>query len=120
MDFEDATRLVRFVTGLLPTILLSLLMFCCQSLLECLHVFLEKFLLLVLKMDSKCLFCLLMVNGFLVTALASSATATITEIIDKPTSAMSILANKLPLSSNFISHTWFFKDFPSLVGHYSK
>ena len=35
------------------------------------------------------------------TALASSATATITEIIDKPTSAMSILANKLPLSSNF-------------------
>lgn len=46
-------------------------------------------------------FSFLIVNNFLVTALASSATATVTKIVNNPSSALSILANSLPKSCNF-------------------
>jgi hypothetical protein len=41
------------------------------------------------------------VQVFLVVTLASSATSVVTKIIDDPTSAASLLANKLPTASNF-------------------
>lgn len=94
--------LLGLVTGLLPTILLSLLMFLLPIIIRVFaRISGEISVVGVEKWTQNAYFAFLMVNGFLVTALASSTTATITEIIDKPTSAMSILANKLPLSSNF-------------------
>lgn len=90
------------ITGLLPTILLSLLM---------------AFLPIIIRgmaqvsgspskqhielYTQQAYFGFLILNSFLITTLASSATSTITEIIDKPTNAMSILAAQLPTSSNF-------------------
>ncbi|ODV96826.1 hypothetical protein PACTADRAFT_48637 [Pachysolen tannophilus NRRL Y-2460] len=41
------------------------------------------------------------IQVFLVTALASSATSAVEEIIDKPSNAMKLLASDLPKSSNF-------------------
>ncbi|KAG7661895.1 uncharacterized protein J8A68_004590 [[Candida] subhashii] len=94
--------LLGIVTGILPTAMLAILMMIlpmfirgvavvsgCPSV-QSIEIFTQK-----------SYFAFLMVNGFLVTALASSATATVTRVIEEPTSAMSILASKLPLSSNF-------------------
>ncbi|KAK6877627.1 hypothetical protein K4I79_005771 [Candida tropicalis] len=94
--------LLGLVTGLLPTVLLSLLMFVLPMIIRVLaRISGEVSTVGVELWTQNAYFAFLMVNGFLVTALASSATATVTEIVEKPTSAMSILANKLPLSSNF-------------------
>lgn len=43
----------------------------------------------------------LMVNGFLVTALSSSATATVVKVIHDSSAILSVLATSLPKSSNF-------------------
>ncbi|RCK63835.1 Uncharacterized protein RSN1 [Candida viswanathii] len=94
--------LLGLVTGLLPTVLLSLLMFVLPMIIRVLARISGEVSTVGVEMwTQNAYFAFLMVNGFLVTALASSATATVTEIVEKPTSAMSILANKLPLSSNF-------------------
>lgn len=90
------------VTGLLPTLMLSLLLMVLPMFIRAMakiagcvsvqHV--EEF-------TQSAYFGFLTVNGFLVTALSSSATATVVEIVKKPTSAMTILAANLPRSSNF-------------------
>lgn len=90
------------VTGLFPTLMLSLLLLVLPMFIRAMakiagcvsvqHV--EEF-------TQTAYFAFLTVNGFLVTALASSATATVVEIIKEPTSAMSLLASNLPRSSNF-------------------
>lgn len=46
-------------------------------------------------------FCFQVVQVFLVITLASAATSVTTKIIENPTSAASLLAQNIPLSSNF-------------------
>ncbi|KAI3402663.2 hypothetical protein KGF56_004544 [Candida oxycetoniae] len=95
-------ELFGIVTGILPTALLSILMIL-------LPMFIRGFAKIAGCVSAQSIelytqhayFGFLMVNGFLVTALASSATATVTKVVENPSSAMSILADKLPLSSNF-------------------
>ncbi|KAF3994069.1 hypothetical protein FT663_00089 [Candidozyma haemuli var. vulneris] len=94
--------LLGVVTGLLPTIMLSLLM-----------TILPMFIRAMAKIagcvsfqttedfTQNCYYGFLVVNSFLVTALASSATAAVAEIINNPASAMTLLAANLPRSSNF-------------------
>ena len=96
------SQLLGIVTGILPTALLSIL-----------NTLLPMYIRAMAKVAGAisnqsielytqlAYFAFLLVNSFLVTALASSATATVTQIIEKPTSALQILASKLPLSSNF-------------------
>lgn len=94
--------LLGVVTGLLPTVMLALLMAVLPMFIRAMakvhgcvsaqHV--EMF-------TQRAYFAFLVVNGFLVTALASSATATVTKIIDNPSSALSLLASNLPKCSNF-------------------
>lgn len=94
--------LLGVVTGLLPTIMLAILM-------AVLPMFIRAMAKLsgcisaqeVEMFTHKAYYAFLTVNGFLVTALASSAAATVQEIIDQPSSALSILATNLPKSSNF-------------------
>lgn len=95
-------QLLGIITGLLPTALLSLL-----------NTFLPIFIRYMAKVagcptlqliefyTQDAYFAYLMVNAFLVVALASSAVSVVEKIIDNPTSAMNILAENLPLSSNF-------------------
>lgn len=90
------------VTGLLPTVMLAVLT-------AVLPMFIRAMAKVagcistqeVEKFTHKAYFAFLTVNGFLVTALASSAAATVQQIIDKPSSALSVLAKNLPKSSNF-------------------
>ncbi|EGW31007.1 uncharacterized protein SPAPADRAFT_56937 [Spathaspora passalidarum NRRL Y-27907] len=90
------------VTGLLPTALLAILMMLLPMFIRGMAIISGSPSVQAIEMyTQRAYFGFLMVNGFLVTALASSATATVTKIVEQPTSAMSILANKLPLSSNF-------------------
>lgn len=94
--------LLGTITGLLPTVMLALLiallpMFIrgmgkvagCVSYQETEHFTHNSY------------FFFLIVNAFLVTALASSASATVEQVIENPTSVLQILANNLPRSSNF-------------------
>lgn len=90
------------ITGVLPTAMLSIL-----------TTFLPIFIRVLAKVSGcvslqevelftqSAYFGFLIVNNFLITALASSATATVTKIINNPSSALSILANNLPKSCNF-------------------
>lgn len=90
------------ITGLLPTGMLSLLT-------TFLPIFIRSFAKIAGCVSSQevelftqaSYFSYLIVNNFLVTALASSATATVSKIINNPSSALSILANSLPKSCNF-------------------
>lgn len=94
--------MLGFITGLLPTVLLALLMAIlpmfirgmgkiagCVSIQE-----IERF-------THNSYFAFLIINGFLITALASSASSTVQAIINDPSSVLSILASNLPKSSNF-------------------
>lgn len=90
------------VSGLLPTILLAVLM-----------ALLPIFLRLMAKVSGvpsgtlvehyvqSAYFAFLVVQVFLVTTLSSGAAAVVQEIINQPTSAMSLLASNIPKASNF-------------------
>lgn len=90
------------ITGVLPTFMLT-------GLMAVLPIFIRTMAIIAGAISSqhvelytqKAYFLFLIVNSFLVTALASSATATVVQLIDKPSSALSILASNLPRSSNF-------------------
>lgn len=95
-------KLLGIITGLLPTVLLSLLM----SLLPMMIRAMAKVagcatVQQVEYYTQTAYFAFLIINGFLVTTISSSASSTITTIIEKPQSAMSILAGGLPKASNF-------------------
>lgn len=95
-------QLLGIITGLLPTVMLTLLM-----------TILPMFIRGMAKVagapsvqhielfTQNAYFGFLIVNSFLVTTLASSAASTVTEIIKTPEKALSILAGGLPKSSNF-------------------
>jgi hypothetical protein len=90
------------VSSLLPTILLAVLM-----------MLLPIFIRLMAKVSGcvsytqveywtqNAYFAFQVVQVFLVTTLASGATAVVTQIIDDPTSAMNLLAENLPKASSF-------------------
>lgn len=94
--------LVGFITGLLPTALLFFLMALLPMFIRAMaqvagctsHQETEMY-------THNAYFVFLFVNAFLVTAVASSASATVQQIIDNPTSVLSVLADNLPRSSNF-------------------
>lgn len=95
-------KFLGIITGVLPTMLLTVL-----------NMLLPIFLRYMAKVSGSpsaqqielythdSYFAYLIVNSFIVVALSSSASSTVTQIIEKPTSAMSVLAKQLPVSSNF-------------------
>lgn len=90
------------ITSLLPTVLLAVLM-------SLVPPFIKKMgkisgCLSVQEVERYCqnwYFAFQAVNSFLVLTLASAAVSSITSIIDDPTSALKLLATKLPKASNF-------------------
>lgn len=94
--------LLGIVTGLLPTIMLAILL----ALLPMFIRGMAKISGCVSKQEiehftQRAYFGFLIVNGFLVTALSSSATATVVKVIHDTSSVWSVLATSLPRSSNF-------------------
>lgn len=100
--YKLPSALLGLITGLLPSVMLALLMSLLPMFIRAMakvagcvstqHV--ELF-------TQNSYFAFLIINGFLVTTIASSATSTVTKIIQKPESAMTLLAQNLPKSSNF-------------------
>ncbi|KAK9240344.1 hypothetical protein V1525DRAFT_448193 [Lipomyces kononenkoae] len=94
--------LYGLVTALLPTILLAILM----ALLPVILRLMARLAgapsnsLVELHVQNS-YFAFLVVQVFLVTTLASSASAVVTQIVHDPTSATNLLATNLPKSSNF-------------------
>lgn len=94
--------LMGVITSLLPTILLAVLM-------SLVPPFIKKMgkvggCLTVQEVERYCqnwYFAFQAVNSFIVVTLASAAVSAITDIIDNPTSALKLLATKLPKASNF-------------------
>lgn len=90
------------VTGLLPSVMLSLLLMVLPMFIRAMAKVAGA--ISVQQTESftqTAYFYFLVVNGFLVTALASSAASTVVAIIDEPSDTLSILAQSLPKSSNF-------------------
>lgn len=94
--------IMGFITGLLPTVALAILM-------SLVPPFIKKLgqiggCMTRQEIDQYCqgwYYGFQVVQVFLVTTLASSASSTVTAIINKPGSAMSLLAENLPKASNF-------------------
>lgn len=94
--------LLGLLTSLAPTIALAVLMML-------LPIFIRKMgvtqgatsLQGVEYFTQQAYFAFQVIQVFLITTIASSATSTVTQIINKPSSAMSLLATNLPKSSNF-------------------
>ena len=90
------------ITGLAPSILLTLL----NTLLPIFIRYMGKVYgcgttQAIEHFTQNVYFVFLMVNSFLITAIASSASSVVTTIIEDPTKAMGLLALQLPKSSNF-------------------
>lgn len=94
--------LLGVVTGLLPTVMLAVLM-------AVLPMFIRGMAKVagcvsqqeIEHFTQTAYYGFLMVNGFLVTALSSSATATVIRVIHDSSAILSVLATSLPKSSNF-------------------
>ncbi|KAL3452095.1 hypothetical protein BJX65DRAFT_267470 [Aspergillus insuetus] len=90
------------ITGLLPTILMAVLMALLPIVLRLMAKIGGAPSLAAVELTTQNFYFLFqVVQVFLVVTLASSATSVVTKIIDDPTSAASLLANKLPTASNF-------------------
>lgn len=95
--------LLGLITSYLPTILLAVLM---SLIIPIILRYSAKTSGIPTKAGieyavSNTYFLFLVVQSFLVVTVVSSATAAVTQIIDDPTSAATILAAKLPTASNF-------------------
>jgi hypothetical protein len=95
-------QLLGLITSMLPTVALAVLM-------SVLPIFI-RFMAKVSGSPSsqhveyftqQAYFAFQVIQVFLVTTIASSATSTVTQIIEEPTSAMYLLSENLPLASNF-------------------
>ncbi|CAK7892679.1 uncharacterized protein Rsn1p [[Candida] anglica] len=94
--------LLGLITGLLPTILLSLLMLILPMFIRGMaQVAGAPSVQQVELFTQNAYFGFLIVNVFLVTTISSSATSTVTQIIEEPQKALNILAQGLPRASNF-------------------
>lgn len=95
-------QLLGIITGLLPTIMLALLM-------ALLPIFIRGMAKVagcvsvqqIELYTQTAYFAFLIINGFLVTTISSSASSTVTQIIQEPQNAMTLLASNLPKASNF-------------------
>lgn len=94
--------LLGLITALLPTVLLAILMMC-------LPIFIRSMAKLsgclttqsVEYFTQNAYFAFQVVQSFLVVTIASSVSTVVTQIIEDPTSAMSLLSTNLPKTSNF-------------------
>ncbi|KAL5338571.1 hypothetical protein BJX70DRAFT_398518 [Aspergillus crustosus] len=90
------------VTGLLPTILMAVLMALLPIVLRLMAKIGGAPSLAAVELTTQNFYFLFqVVQVFLVVTLASSASSVVTAIINDPTSAASLLANKIPTASNF-------------------
>ncbi|RDW70871.1 putative DUF221 domain protein [Aspergillus mulundensis] len=90
------------ITGLLPTILMAVLMALVPIVLRLMAKIGGAPTLAEVELTTQNFYFLFqVVQVFLVVTLASSASSVVTKIIDDPTSAVDLLANNLPQSSNF-------------------
>ncbi|GMM37354.1 Rsn1 protein [Saccharomycopsis crataegensis] len=100
--YKLGDTLMGLITALLPTVLLSVLM-----------ALLPIFIRLMAKLSGaptlqhieyftqQAYFAFQVIQVFLVTTISSSASSVVTQIINQPTSAMSLLSENLPSASNF-------------------
>ncbi|KAL4872516.1 hypothetical protein BDV12DRAFT_133637 [Aspergillus spectabilis] len=90
------------ITGLLPTILMAVLMALLPIILRLMAKIGGAPSLAAVELTTQNFYFLFqVVQVFLVVTLASSASSVVTSIINDPTSATSLLANKIPTASNF-------------------
>ncbi|KAL2021086.1 hypothetical protein VTK56DRAFT_7505 [Thermocarpiscus australiensis] len=90
------------VTGLLPSVLLAFLMSLVPIVMRlCAKLAGEPSISRVELFTQNAFFAFQVIQVFLVTTVASSASAVAKQLVDSPTSAPSILASNLPKSSNF-------------------
>lgn len=95
-------QLYGLITGLLPTIMIIFLMSLLPIFIRAMGTIAGYATTQAVEMFAQNVFFgFLVVNVFLITTLASSATSTVGRIVDEPTSAMQLLAEGLPKSSNF-------------------
>jgi len=99
-------QILGVITGLLPAVLMSILMSLVPVVMRlCAKLAGEPSISRVELFTQNAYFAFQVIQIFLVTTLSSAATAVAKQIIDKPTDAPSILANKLPKASNvYISY----------------
>jgi hypothetical protein len=96
------TVILGVVSGLLPSVLLAVLMSLVPIVMRILAKLAgEPTLARVELFTQNAYFAFQVIQVFLVVTLGSGASAVVQQIIDNPTSAASLLANKLPLASNF-------------------
>lgn len=94
--------LLGIITSLLPTVLLAVLM-------ALLPIFIRGMAKMagapsvqhIENFTQSSYFAFLVIQVFLITTVSSSATAVVTQIIQDPTSVMSVLSENLPKASNF-------------------
>ncbi|KAL2316358.1 Extracellular tail, of 10TM putative phosphate transporter [Schizosaccharomyces pombe] len=95
-------KLLGIITGILPSVALSILM----SLVPPFIKFLGKFggALTVQEIENYCqnwYYAFQVVQVFLVTTMTSAATSAVVQVIKEPASSMTLLASNLPKASNF-------------------
>ena len=96
------TIIMGFITGLLPSVALSILMSLVPVIMRlCARLSGEPSISRVELFTQNAYFCFQVIQVFLVTTLASAATAVVKQIVDNPSDATSLLANNLPKASNF-------------------
>lgn len=94
--------ILGLITGLLPTIMLSVLMMLVPVFIKFLGK--KSGLLSHQEIELYCqkwYFAFQVIEVFIVTTMTSAATSSVTAIIRKPTSAMTLLSENLPKASNF-------------------
>lgn len=109
--------LFGLVSSLLPTILLAVLMMLLPIFIRFMgvvsgcpsHTLVEYY-------TQNAYFAFQVVQVFLVTTIASSAVSVVMKIIENPTSAMSLLSNNLPKSSNFYISYFLLQGFTAAGG----
>ncbi|KAK0645630.1 hypothetical protein B0T16DRAFT_390214 [Cercophora newfieldiana] len=100
------SQILGVITGLLPAVLMSILMSLVPVVMRlCAKLAGEPSLSRVELFTQNAYFAFQVIQIFLITTLASAATAVAKQIIDSPTDTPSILASKLPRASNiYISY----------------
>lgn len=94
--------LLGLLTNMAPTIALAVLMSLLPKFIRAMAVMQGcPSVQLVEYFTQQAYFAFQVIQVFLVTTLTSAATSTVTQIIENPTSAMTLLAGNLPKSSNF-------------------
>lgn len=94
--------LLGLITSLLPTILLSILMMLLPIFIRAMAKLSGCLTLQSIEyFTQQAYFAFQVVQTFLVVTIASSVSSVVTQIIEEPTSALSLLSTNLPKSSNF-------------------